>query len=144
MKIVLQRVTRALVSVENSVVSEIGSGYVLLVGVGQEDTEDTVANMAETVANLRIMPDENGKMNRSILETHGEILVVSQFTLYADTNRGRRPFFGNAAEPEKAKQLLRSFVSALSGFGIVVKEGEFGAHMQVELVNDGPVTIVLE
>jgi len=144
MKIVLQRVTRALVSVENSVVSEIGSGYVLLVGVGQEDTEDTVANMAETVANLRIMPDENGKMNRSILETHGEILVVSQFTLYADTNRGRRPFFGNAAEPEKAKQLLRSFVSALSGFGIVVKEGEFGAQMQVELVNDGPVTIVLE
>lgn len=144
MKIVLQRVTRALVSIENNVVSEIGAGYVLLVGVGQEDTEATLAEMVETVANLRIMPDENGKMNRSILETHGEILVVSQFTLYADTNRGRRPFFGNAAEPEKAKQLLRSFVSALSGFGIVVKEGEFGAHMQVELVNDGPVTIVLE
>lgn len=144
MKIVLQRVTRALVSIENNVVSEIGAGYVLLVGVGQEDTEATLAEMVETVANLRIMPDENGKMNRSILETHGEILVVSQFTLYADTSRGRRPFFGNAAEPEKAKQLLRSFVSALSGFGIVVKEGEFGAHMQVELVNDGPVTIVLE
>lgn len=141
---VLQRVTRALVSVENSVVSEIGAGYVLLVGIGQEDTEGTLAEMAETVANLRIMSDENDKMNWSILETHGEILVVSQFTLYADTSRGRRPFFGNAAEPEKAKQLLRSFVSAISGFGIVAKEGEFGAHMQVELVNDGPVTIVLE
>lgn len=144
MKVVLQRVTRALVSVENSVVSEIGAGYVLLVGIGQEDTEGTLAEMAETVANLRIMSDENDKMNWSILETHGEILVVSQFTLYADTSRGRRPFFGNAAEPEKAKQLLRSFVSAISGFGIVAKEGEFGAHMQVELVNDGPVTIVLE
>lgn len=116
----------------------------MLVGIGQEDTEEIVTGMAETVAHLRIMPDEAGKMNRSIVDTKGEVLAVSQFTLYADMSRGRRPYFGNAAELEKAKQLLNSFVSALSDFGIVVKEGEFGAHMQVELVNDGPVTIVLE
>lgn len=141
---VLQRVNQASVSVEGSVISRIREGYVLLVGIGQEDTEEIVTGMAETVAHLRIMPDEAGKMNRSIVDTKGEVLAVSQFTLYADMSRGRRPYFGNAAELEKAKQLLNSFVSALSDFGIVVKEGEFGAHMQVELVNDGPVTIVLE
>lgn len=144
MRVVLQRVNQASVSVQSSVISRIGEGYVLLVGIGQEDTEETVVDMAETVAHLRITPDEDGKMNRSIVDTKGEVLVVSQFTLYADMSRGRRPYFGNAAEPEKAKQLLNSFVTALSGFGIIVKEGEFGAHMQVELINDGPVTIVLE
>lgn len=150
MRIVLQRVTRGSVLVEGRMVSEIGPGYVLLVGIGQEDTEVTVAKMAEKVANLRVMqgedgqPAQAGKMNQSVLEAHGEILVVSQFTLYADTSHGRRPYFGNAADPEKAKELIRVFVQDLSKYGVVVKEGEFGAHMKVELVNDGPVTIVLE
>jgi len=134
----------ASVLVENTLVSEIGFGYLLLVGIGQEDTEEAVQSMAETIAHLRVMSDDDGKMNRSIIDVKGEILAISQFTLYADMSRGRRPYFGNAAEPEKAKELLRSFVSELSSFGLVVKEGEFGAYMQVELVNDGPVTIVLE
>lgn len=144
MRVILQRVTHASVSVENALVSEIGFGYLLLVGIGQGDTEETVKDMAETIARLRVISDDEGKMNRSVLDVKGEILVISQFTLYADMSRGRRPYFGNAAEPEKARGLLNSFVSALSDFGLIVKEGEFGAYMQVELVNDGPVTIVLE
>lgn len=144
MKIVLQRVTHASVSVAGRVTASIGAGYVLLVGVGSEDTEQTVVAMANDVVHLRVMADEDEKMNMSILDTNGEILVVSQFTLYADTSHGRRPYFGTAAEPEKAGQLLDRFVLALSDFGVPVKEGEFGAYMQVALVNDGPVTIVLE
>lgn len=144
MRIVLQRVSEASVSVKKRMVSKIGSGYVLLVAVGTDDTEETVKSMVESIAHLRVMEDERGKMNRSIMDVGGEALVVSQFTLYADLSHGRRPYFGNAANPEKAKELIRVFVQGLSKYGVAVKEGEFGAYMQVELVNDGPVTIVLE
>ncbi len=144
MRVAVQRVTRAKVTVANATAGEIGSGMLLLVGVGREDSEEISRRMASKVARLRIFDDEAGKMNLSLLDTHGQALVVSQFTLYADTSRGLRPSFTNAAEPERAKQIYERFVSELSYLGVPTRTGRFGAHMAVELVNDGPVTLILE
>lgn len=144
MRIVLQRVTRAGVTVEGEVTGEIGSGLVALVAVGREDSSATAAWMAEKVVNLRIFNDDQGKMNRSLLDTGGAILAVSQFTLYADARGGRRPSFVFAAAPELGKALYQEFVAALRALGVRVETGVFQAHMSVDLVNDGPVTILLD
>ncbi len=144
MKIVLQRVLRSSVSVDNEVISEIGGGLTILFGAEKGDGDETVNALAEKVLNLRIFADDQGKMNRSCLDVKGEILVVSQFTLAGDCSRGRRPGFDNAAAPEEAERLYRNFVNALAASNLNIQEGRFGAHMQVDLVNDGPVTFILE
>lgn len=144
MRIVLQRVSEGRVSVQGRPVAEIGPGLVLLVGVGHGDGEEQLDYLAEKIANLRIFEDEAGKMNRSLLDTGGEALVVSQFTLYADTRKGRRPSFTDAALPEVASPLVDRFAEKLEKLGVRVQRGEFGAHMLVEIANDGPVTIILE
>ena len=143
MRILLQRVAHARVSVDGRTVAEIGPGLALLVGVGQGDEEGQARFLAEKVANLRIFEDEGGKMNRSILDAGGEALVVSQFTLYADTRKGRRPSFTAAAAPVEAAALVERFAGLLAAQGISTQMGEFGAHMLVEIANDGPVTIWL-
>ncbi len=144
MRIVLQRVTRASVTVDGRVTGEIGPGLVVLVAVGREDSSATAASMAEKIVNLRIFNDDQGKMNRSLLDTGGAILAVSQFTLYADARGGRRPSFVLAAPPELGKALYEEFVAALRALGVRVETGVFQAHMSVDLVNDGPVTILLD
>ena len=145
MRIVLQRVKRASVTVEGERISEIGAGLLLLVGVAQGDGEAEADWLAEKVAGLRIMGDEEGKMNLSVREVGGEILAVSQFTLLADTRKGKRPSFVGAAPPEEAEPLFDYFCERLREAGVAsVKTGSFGAMMDVELVNDGPVTIILE
>ncbi len=144
MRVAVQRVTRAKVTVGSETTGEIGPGMLLLVGVGPEDSEENCRRMASKVSRLRIFDDEAGKMNLSLLDTHGQALVVSQFTLYADTSRGLRPSFTNAGKPERAKELCERFVSELSYLGVPTRTGRFGAHMTVELVNDGPVTLMLE
>jgi D-tyrosyl-tRNA(Tyr) deacylase len=144
MRIVLQRVSRARVTVAGRVTGEIGRGLLLLAGFTDSDTEDALAWMAEKVVGLRIFPDDEGKMNRSVGETGGALLVVSQFTLYGDTRKGRRPSFVDAARPEIAIPLYERFVDLLRATGLEVATGEFGAMMDVELVNDGPVTLILE
>ncbi len=144
MKVVIQRVTKAKVSIDSKKVSKIGLGLLILLGIGQDDTQQDVTQMAQKISKLRIMSDENKKMNRSIIDVKGEILVVSQFTLLANTQKGNRPSFINAADPQKAKKLYRTFVDQLANLGIPVKTGEFGAYMHISLINDGPVTIVLE
>lgn len=144
MRIVLQRVTRASVTVDGRITGEIGLGLVVLVAVGRDDSSATVASMAEKIVNLRIFNDEQGKMNRSLLETGGAILAVSQFTLYGDARGGRRPSFVLAAPPELGKALYEEFVAALRTLGVRVQTGVFQAHMSVDLVNDGPVTILLD
>lgn len=144
MRVVLQRVSRASVTIEGTVVGEIGRGLVLLVGFTAGDDEETLRWMAEKVYGLRIFSDDEGKMNRSLEEIGADLLVVSQFTLYGDTSRGRRPSFVQAARPEEAIPLYERFVRLLREMGPRVETGEFGAMMQVELVNDGPVTLVLE
>ena len=144
MRIVLQRVARGRVSVEGRTVAEIGRGVVLLVGVSPGDSEDQVQALAEKVANLRIFEDQQGKMNLSIKDVSGEALVVSQFTLYADTRKGRRPSFTEAASPDFARSLVEHFAACLSNLGLPTKSGEFGAHMLVEIANDGPVTIWMD
>ena len=121
-----------------------GPGLLILVGIGREDAQDEPGRMAEKVANLRIFEDDDGKMNHSIVDVGGEVVVVSQFTLYGDTTRGRRPSWITAAAPEVADPAVERFAAALSSLGIPVQTGVFGAHMEVELVNDGPVTLVLE
>lgn len=136
--------SRAEVRVGGRQVGRIGQGLVALVGIGQDDAAATVERMASTVANLRIFADEAGKTNRSLLDVRGEVLAVSQFTLYADTSRGRRPSFIRAADPALADELYESFAAALAGMGITVARGVFGAEMEVELVNDGPMTIWLD
>lgn len=141
MRAVLQRVTRASVEVEGQIVGEIGAGLLILLGVGQGDGEGQVKTLIEKIVNLRIFEDSAGKMNLSLLDTHGQILVVSQFTLYADIRKGRRPSFTNAAPPASAEPLVERFMAALSAYDITVEGGIFGAHMRVELLNDGPVTI---
>jgi D-tyrosyl-tRNA(Tyr) deacylase len=132
------------VSVEGAVVGSIGAGLVVLLGVGQGDGQEQIDYLAPKIANLRIFEDEAGKMNLSLLEVGGEILLVSQFTLYADTRKGRRPSFVGAAAPDVAAQLVERFAAALRGLGIAVATGVFQAHMQVALVNDGPVTIWID
>lgn len=144
MRIVLQRVSRARVRVGGRVISDIGRGLLLLVGVGTHDEEENLSWLAEKCVNLRIFPDEEGRMNRSLREVGGEILAISQFTLYGDTRKGRRPSFIEAAPPGIAESLFDRFVDLLCRQGVSVKKGVFGAMMDVELVNDGPVTILME
>jgi D-tyrosyl-tRNA(Tyr) deacylase len=144
MRAVLQRVTRARVLVDGNVTGEIGSGLAVLVAVGREDTAATAASMAEKIVNLRIFSDEQGKMNRSLLEVGASVLAVSQFTLYGDARGQRRPSFIQAAPPEQGRPLYEEFVRALQAFGVRVATGVFQAHMSVEIVNDGPVTILLD
>ena len=144
MRILVQRVSKANVSVDDKVISHIGKGLVAFLGVGHGDGEEQVAFLAEKTANLRIFEDEQGKTNLSILDVKGEVLVVSQFTLYADTRKGRRPSFIDAALPDIAEPLVQRFVELLSARGIPTQTGKFGAHMLVEIHNDGPVTIWLE
>jgi D-aminoacyl-tRNA deacylase len=144
MRVVLQRVSRASVAVDGARVSEIGRGYLLLVAAGVDDREAEWTRIAEKIVNLRIFPDEAGKMNVSLAEIGGEILVVSQFTLYGDVRRGRRPSWTGAAPPEVAEDRVEALARALEERGTRVARGVFGAHMEVELVNDGPVTLVLD
>jgi D-tyrosyl-tRNA(Tyr) deacylase len=144
MRAVLQRVTRARVLLDGNVTGEIGSGLAVLVAVGREDTAATVASMAEKIVNLRIFSDEQGKMNRSLLEVGGAVLAVSQFTLYGDARGQRRPSFIQAAPPEQGKPLYEEFVRALQAFGVRIATGVFQTRMSVEIVNDGPVTILLD
>lgn len=144
MRALIQRVSRASVTVEDRVISRIGKGLVVLLGIGRGDGEEQVSFLAEKVANLRIFEDEQGKTNLSVLDVKGEAIVVSQFTLYADTRKGRRPSFIDAALPEVAEPLVDRFVELLRGRGVPTQTGQFGAHMQVEIQNDGPVTIWLE
>lgn len=144
MKVLLQRVSRAQVSVAGALKGKIDRGLLLLVGVGPEDSEKESMLLADKCAGLRIFSDEDGKMNLSLLDVGGGALVVSQFTLYGDCSKGRRPGFGGAADPEKANALYLQFAEALRDLGVHVETGMFGAHMEVELVNDGPVTLMLE
>ncbi len=145
MRVVLQRVKRASVAVEAETVSEIGPGLLLLVGVAQADGEVEADWLAEKIAGLRIMGDDGGKMNRSVKDVGGAVLAVSQFTLLADTRKGKRPGFVGAARPEEAKRLFDYFCKKLREAGVDrLETGRFGAMMEVALVNDGPVTIVLE
>lgn len=135
---------RASVTVDGATVGEIGPGLCVLVGVTHDDTDATAAKLADKVANLRVFADEAGAMNRSLLEIGGAALVVSQFTLYADTRKGRRPSWGAASPPEHAEPLVEVFTTALGDLGVTVATGRFRADMQVDLVNDGPVTLMME
>ena len=144
MRVVVQRVTRARVTVQGSVTGEIAAGLVILLGVGRDDTSAVALGMAEKVANLRIFEDDQGKMNRSLLNAGGHALVVSQFTLYGDARGQRRPSFITAAPPEQAKKLYEEFSEALRRLGVTVATGVFQAMMSVELTNEGPVTILLD
>jgi D-tyrosyl-tRNA(Tyr) deacylase len=144
MRVVLQRVSRASVSIDGRTAGAIGRGFCLLVGLTHADAEATVDWMAEKVAGLRLFPDAEGKMNLGLDEVGGEVLVISQFTLYGDAAKGRRPSFIDAARPETAIPLYERFVGALRARGLEVATGEFGADMQVEIHNDGPVTLILE
>jgi len=144
MKALLQRVSSGSVSVEGKPIATIAKGLVILVGIGHADSSTQAQAMAEKVATLRIFEDDAGKMNLSILDTHGSALVVPQFTLYADTRKGRRPAFTDAAIPDIAKRLVDVFIRELQDKGIPTRNGKFGAHMSVEIINDGPVTIMIE
>jgi len=132
------------VTVDGHPIAQIGPGLVILVGVGPEDGEEQASYLAEKIANLRIFEDEQGKMNRSVLDVGGEAILVSQFTLYADTRKGRRPSFTDAALPDVASPLVERFAELLTAQGLPTQKGEFGAHMLVEIANDGPVTIWME
>lgn len=144
MKVVLQRSKAASVSVNGETVGEITSGLVLLVGVTHEDTEEDCRYLADKIIHLRIFEDENMKMNHSLLDVGGEILSISQFTLYGDCRKGRRPNFMAAAKPDEAERLYKVFNDMLREKGLKVETGKFGAMMDVELINDGPVTLILE
>ena len=144
MRLVLQRVRSGRVLVAGHAIAEIGPGFIILLGVGPGDGETQARTLCEKIANLRIFEDEQGKMNRSLLEVGGQALVVSQFTLYADTRKGRRPSFTDAALPEIARPLVERFAEMLQELGVPTQTGVFGAHMLVEIANDGPVTIWLE
>ncbi|HUS52250.1 MAG TPA: D-aminoacyl-tRNA deacylase [Candidatus Bathyarchaeia archaeon] len=143
MKAVIQRVKKAQVKVGERVVGKIGPGFLLLVGIRRGDSQKEAQGLAEKILKLRIMADEKNHLNKSIIDANGELLVVPQFTLYADTKKGRRPNFIKAAKPKTAKKLIDRFVAELKKSGLRVEKGEFGARMEVELVNDGPVTIIL-
>jgi D-tyrosyl-tRNA(Tyr) deacylase len=143
-RVVLQRVRRASVTVSGEPVASIDLGYLLLVGIGEQDADDEAERMAEKIANLRLFPDDEGKTNLALADVGGEILVVSQFTLYADVRKGRRPSWTAAAGPEAASERVEAFARSLEGRGFAVRRGVFGAHMDVELLNDGPFTLVLD
>lgn len=144
MKAVIQRVQYATVKVEQELIGQCKKGFMILLGVGMEDGPKDVEVLVNKVCKLRVLEDEEGKMNRSIVDVGGEMLVISQFTLYADCRKGNRPSFINAAPPDIAKSLYELFVEQVKEQGIAVEHGEFGADMKVELLNDGPVTIVLD
>ena len=144
MKVVLQRVARASVTVEDHVVGSIGRGFLLLVGFAAGDGEEQIRWMADKIVGLRVFADEEGRMNRDVLQVGGALLVVSQFTLYADARKGRRPSFVGAAQPDEAESNYEKFVYELEQRELPVATGEFGALMSVELVNDGPVTLILD
>ncbi|MBE0682422.1 MAG: D-tyrosyl-tRNA(Tyr) deacylase [Anaerolineales bacterium] len=144
MRLLIQRVSQASVKVNQQTVSKIGKGLLILLGLGHADREEQARFLAEKAANLRIFEDEQGKTNLSILDVKGEAIIVSQFTLYADTRKGRRPSFLDAALPETASRLVDRFAELLRGHGVPTQTGQFGAHMEVEIHNDGPVTIWLE
>ena len=144
MRAVVQRVSQASVQVGGQVVGRIGTGYVVLLGVGRNDTEEDVRYMARKIAEMRVFSDDQGKFNLSLADVGGSILLVSQFTLYADTRRGRRPSFTDAAPPEVAEALVAQCARLWRDMGIHVETGRFGEHMEVSLLNDGPVTILLD
>jgi D-aminoacyl-tRNA deacylase len=144
MRALLQRVSKASVTVDQQTISAIGNGLLILLGVGHGDGEEQAKFLADKIANLRVFEDEQGKTNLSILDVKGEAIVVSQFTLYADTRKGRRPSFTDAALPDVAEPLVDRFIELLRGHGVPTQTGKFGAHMQVEIHNNGPVTIWLE
>ena len=144
MRVVLQRVARASVTVQGERVAEIGAGLLLLVGAGREDLEDEPERLAEKIANLRVFADAEGKMNLALADMGGEVVVVSQFTLYGDVRKGRRPSWTGAADPGPAAERVEALALALERRGLSVGRGVFGAHMEVELLNDGPVTLVLD
>lgn len=144
MRAVVQRVTEARVEVAGEPVGLIGAGLLVLLGVARDDTQGDADYLADKIVNLRVFEDDEGKMNRSLSESGGAILVVSQFTLYGDVRRGRRPSYSDAAEPEKANQLYEYFVERVRSFGVKVETGIFQAMMKVSLTNDGPVTILLD
>jgi len=144
MRLLLQRVTRAKVTVSGNVVGEIGPGLLVLIGVGHDDTVDTTRTMASKAVDLRIFRDDEGKTNRSLIDVGGAVLAISQFTLFADTRKGRRPSFLDAAPPDQGNALYEAFCAALQDRGVKVAKGMFGAEMQVELVNDGLMTIWLD
>jgi len=144
MRVVIQRVNHSSVKVDGEIIAEIGLGLVILLGVGPDDGDEQVDYLANKIANLRIFEDEAGKINRSVLDVAGQAIVVSQFTLYADTRKGRRPSFTKAAPPEIASPLVDQFAERLEAAGVPTQQGEFGAHMHVEIHNDGPVTIWME
>lgn len=143
MRAVFQRVLRASVTVDGQIVASIGTGALILLAIGREDTAKDVAYMAEKLAGLRVFSDDDGKMNRSLLDIRGEAIVVSQFALYGDVKKGKRPGFDGAAAPEMGERLYRQVVEKMREMGIPTGAGVFGAHMEVELINDGPVTILI-
>jgi D-aminoacyl-tRNA deacylase len=144
MRAVVQRVARARVVIDGETVGEVGQGLLVLLGVTHDDTTETASWLADKVVGLRVFNDADGKMNRSVADVRGGVLVVSQFTLYGDCRKGRRPSFIDAARPELAIPLYEAFVNAVKALGLPVAAGRFGAMMQVELVNDGPVTLVID
>jgi D-tyrosyl-tRNA(Tyr) deacylase len=144
MRAVIQRVKRAEVRVNGQAVGAVGAGMLVLLGIGKEDTPEAADSLAEKIVNLRIFDDEQGRMNRSISETGGGLLCVSQFTLYGDCRKGRRPSYDRAAPPDMARRLYEAFVGSARTRGIIVATGQFQAMMDVELVNDGPVTLLLD
>ena len=145
MKLVIQRVTCSNLYIDGSLISQIKQGLVVLIGISKSDSENVIDKLVKKLLNLRVFEDENSKMNYSILDIEGEILLVSQFTLYADTKKGNRPSFINAADPKNAELLYNKFLEKLHiVLGDNIKTGRFGANMQIELVNDGPVTIIVE
>ena len=144
MRAVVQRVSRAKVTISGEVSGEIGPGLMVLLGVADDDGQDDAAYLAEKLVGLRAFPDDEGKMNRSIAETGGAMLIVSQFTLFGDCRKGKRPSFIKAARPEQAVELYRALVAEVRGRGITVATGRFQEHMEVELVNDGPVTLLID
>lgn len=144
MRIVVQRVKHASVSVDEKIVAQISSGTVLFLGVSVDDTKQQADYLANKIVNLRIFEDENGKMNYSALDSKKELLIISQFTLYGDCQKGRRPSFTMAMKPKKAEKLYKYFIDLIEKNRLVVKKGVFGAHMDISLINDGPVTFVID
>ena len=144
MRLVVQRIKEAKVSVDGTEIGKAGAGLCLLLGVAKEDTTESADRLTEKIADLRIFEDENGKMNRSVKDVQGEILLVSEFTLYGDCSKGRRPSFSHAAPPEQAERLYNYFVQRLKDLGLRVATGKFQAKMEVSLINDGPVTFILD
>lgn len=144
MRAVVQRVKEASVTVDNQIVGKISKGLLVFLGVGEEDTETDLTYTVEKTIGLRIFPDDNDKMNLSVQEIKGEILVISQFTLYGDVRKGKRPSFTKSAHPDIGIRFYEDYISKIKEAGIIVKSGEFGAHMDIDLVNDGPVTILID